>query len=419
MQALIKLVDAVAATGLLQASLDPDTLLAQARRRTGLDDLGEGFDDTGYRLLLEGCRDEARLHALGAIAASKDVQTMLCNRLRVVEEGNRRPQIAEQRIEEPLIITGLPRSGTTFLHRLLAQDPAHRSPATWEMLYPAPSPRKDSAGSDPRIARARRGIWWLHRLAPDFRRIHEVGPTLPEECIALMGHSFVSERFPAMYRIPGYEAWLDSRPLHAAYADHRRMLQHLQWRFPAPRWLLKAPAHLFALDALFATYPDAQVIQTHRDPARSVASWASFVTTLHGAFSHQVDPNEIGRNASQRWWSAVQRAMRERAGQRDKRFIDVDYNALVADPMGEIRSIYRQLDRPLTTVAQDAMGQFLLRGGRAQAGRHHYAADYFGLDPAQERRRFGAYIERFGIPNEPGERPALSAQERAGRRQAA
>ncbi|MEQ9736696.1 MAG: sulfotransferase, partial [Algiphilus sp.] len=419
MRLLVRLMDGLAAVGVLRPALDPDRLVARARRRTGLEDLGEGFDETGLRLLLEGCQEDAHLHALGALAARQDVLTMLCNRLRMVDERRRWPEIAEQRIQAPLFITGLPRSGTTFLHRLLAQDPQHRSPAAWELLYPSPPPRIETATTDRRIAKARRSIGWLHLLAPAFRHIHEVGPTLPEECIAAMGHCFVSERFPAMYRIPRYERWFDALSLDAAYADHRRMLQHLQWRHPAPHWLLKAPAHLFGLDAIFNTYPDAHIIQTHRDPARSLASWASFVTTLHGAFSHRVDPMEIGNNVSARWQHALERALQARAQRPGGGFIDVHYDALVADPMGTVRAIYRQLERPLSAEAEAAMQHFLRDESKEQAGRHHYAAGDFGLDPARERQRFAFYIHRFGVSEEPVPQRSRIGAVGTGRRRAA
>lgn len=420
MQALIQLLDAVAVRGLIRPGLDADALLDQARRRTRLEDFGEGFDEAGFRLLLDGCRDDARLHALGALAARRDVLMMLCNRLRVVDARKRSPGIGQQRIAPPLFITGLPRSGTTFLHRLLAQDPEHRTPATWEMLYPVPPPRTVMATVDRRIAQARRSIWWLHRLAPDFRRIHEVGATLPEECIALMGYSFVSERFPAMYRIPSYERWFDRQSLQGAYTDHQHMLQHLQWRLPASRWLLKAPAHLFALDALFDTYPDARVIQTHRDPARSIASWASFVTTLHGAFSNWVDPTEIGKSVSARWLDAMQRAMRQRKGPRGDHFVDVHYEALLADPLREVRSIYRQLDRPFTAAAEAAMRRFLHGGSsRGSSARHHYAAGDYGLDAVRVRHQFREYIACFGVADEPVERHVSHRRDKTDQRKAA
>ncbi len=395
-------------SGLYRTEFSSARLIAAAQRKTRLDDLGDGFSEDGFDRLLRSYESEARLHAIGRIAAHADTLTLLANRLRIVADRTRHPEIADQRLERPVFIVGLPRTGTTLLHRLLAQDPAHRVPRTWEILYPSPPPQRARAATDPRIGRAERGIRQLDRLAPQFQRIHAVGARLPEECIAILAHSFTSDRFVAMHRLPSYQAWLDRQDLRSAYADHRRFLQHLQWRHPGKRWLLKAPAHLLALEDLLEIYPDATIVQTHRDPVRVLASLASLIATLRGAFSDAVDPVEIGRDVAARWAEALRRSIAVRHGPYADRFVDVHYRELLGDPMAVVRRLYDRMETRLEPETERAMRRFLEENPQDRFGRHRYRLDSFGLDAAEERRRYGSYRAHFQVQDEddpePGER---------------
>ncbi|MCZ7620611.1 MAG: sulfotransferase [Myxococcota bacterium] len=387
-------------SGLYRPDFSPARLIRAAQRRTGLEEFGDGFSVEGLRRLLRSYETEARLHAVGRIAAHADTLALLSNRLRLVADRRRHPEIAEQAIERPVFIVGLPRTGTTLLHRLLAQDPAHRVPHTWEILHPSPPPQRARAATDARIARAARGIRQLDRLAPQFQRIHAVGARLPEECIAILAHSFASDRFVAMHRLPSYQAWLDQQDLRFAYADHRRFLQQLQWRHPGRRWLLKAPAHLLALDDLLAVYPDALIVQTHRDPVRILASLASLVATLRGAFSDDVDPVEIGRDVAVRWAEALRRSIAVRQNVSGDRFVDIQYRDLLRDPIAIVRLLYARMDTPLDAETERAMQRFLEANPQDRFGRHRYPLAPFGLDGDAERRRYARYRTHFQVPDE-------------------
>lgn len=354
----------------------------------------------GLHILLQDLQSEAKLHSVGSIAASRDALTLLHNRLRLVDDRKRHKEIAAQEVRRPLFIVGLPRTGTTLLHRLLAQDHGNRVPLTWEILHPSPPPRSSEQTSDPRIAQTQRELRRLEHLAPQFTRIHRVGAQLPEECIAIMGQSFASDRFPAMYRVPNYQAWFERHDLRAAYADHRRFLQQLQWHHPGRRWLLKAPAHLFALDALFATYPNAVIIQTHRDPVRVIASLASLITTLHSAFSDAEDPIETGQNVARRWSEALRRGIATRDGPNAGNFIDIHYRALIDDPLGVVRHIYSRLGEQLSAQTEARMRNFLAENPQNRFGRHRYTLSSFGLDRHAERERYRNYKARFDVPDE-------------------
>jgi hypothetical protein len=381
---------------------DEQALLDAARRQTRLDDFGDDGFQEPLRRILEGLEAEARLTPLGRVVAHHDLLGLLVNRLRLVEDRRRQPAIADERVRRPLFIVGLPRTGTTLLHHLIAQDPASRVAQAWEVMSPSPPPERGRYESDPRIADAARKLQWLDWLAPEFKTIHPLGARLAIECIAILSHSLRSSRFHTTYRLPSYQAWLRGQDLRPAYALHRRFLQHLQWRAPAERWVLKAPAHFHALDALFATYPDAVVVQTHRDPRTVLGSVASLTLILQQAFAEPLDLAEIGREVTDSWTAGLGRAMhfRREGGISAERFVDVRYRELVRDPVGTIRRIYRQLDLPFTPQAERRMRAHLAAYPQNKHGRHQYDLESFGLDGPSLDRRFRAYREFFAIEPE-------------------
>jgi hypothetical protein len=393
---------ALQGTGLARVSLDEARVLDAARRTTRLDDFGEEFSREPLRMVLQGLEAEARLTPLGRLVARQDVVGLLGTRLRLQEDRRRHPGIGDERVARPLFIVGLPRTGSTLLHHLLAQDPAGRTPQAWEVMCPSPPPDAASYATDPRIGRAARQLAWFDALAPDFKAIHPLGARLALECIAIMSPSFLSPRFHTTYRLPTYQAWLEGQDLGPAYRFHRRFLQQLQWRAPAARWVLKAPSHLFGLDTLLATYPDARIVQTHRDPLTVLASVASLTAVLQAAFADEVDVAEIGREVSRRWTDGLDRALRLRQSGRvaADRFFDVHYGDLVRDPLATVRRLYAHFDIPVTAVAEARMREFLAANPKDKHGPHRYARAAFGFEADDLGRRFKAYREHFGVPSE-------------------
>lgn len=386
-------------SGIPLVRLDETLILEDARRRARAEDFGdETFREPLHRLL-DSFEREANLSLIGRIAAREDTTRLLESRLRVVEDRRRHPEIAAEVIRRPLFVTGLPRTGTTLLHGLMAQDPGNRVPLHWECIYPSPPPERGRYTSDRRIARAERQVRWFLRLAPDMQRIHPIGARLPEECLVITSHSFLSFQFQTTHHVPSYQAWLEEHDLRASYAWHKRLLQHLQWRCTGERWVLKAPAHLFGLEALFATYPDAGVILTHRDPLEVAGSLASLTATLRSTFSDAVDPAEVGAEMTSRWARGMARALRARESGRaaPEQFFDVRYADLVRDPLGTVRRIYAHFDMRLTEAAEDRMRRFLTANPKDKHGRHRYSLGEFGLDPVAERARYRAYRERFAL----------------------
>ena len=389
--------------GIEPVSLEEDSLLEAACRATGLDDFGGDEFREPLRLILGGLQTEARLTLLGRLAARQDLLGLLTTRLRLAEDRKRYPGIAEQRIERPMFIIGLPRTGTTLLHHLISQDPASRAALTWEVMAPSPPPDDAGYETDPRIDRAERQLRWLDWLAPEFKTIHPLGARLAIECIAILSHSFLSSRFHTTYRLPSYQAWLKKQDMRPAYVYHRRFLEHLQSRTRNNRWVLKAPAHFYAMDSLFAIYPDALVVQTHRDPRTALGSVASLTVSLQSAFAEPLDLPEIGREVVQSWTEGLARALRVRqAGTIPaERFFDVRYHDLVSDPIATIREIYTHFGLPLTAEAELRMRQHLAGNPQHKHGRHAYDLKRFALDGPSLDQSFRSYREFFAIDPEP------------------
>lgn len=378
--------------GLLDGPFDAEDLIAAACRQTGLSSFGPSWSRDALQHLLNACREEAKLNALGRLALRQDIVRMLVNRLEIERDHATHPEITEAAVERPIFIVGLPRTGTTLLHNLLAQDPANRTPLTWEVMFPSPLSQASEAS---RTRRAQRNLDWLERLAPRFRAVHAVGAELPQECVAITSHAFLSDQFDTMFRVPSYQAWLELQDLSPAYAWHRRFLQHLQHRRSADRWVLKAPAHLWSLDALLAEYPDATIVQTHREPAEVLGSLASLTAQLRGVFSDHVDPGAIGSELAAYWARALDRAAKVRAARGPISFHDIPYSQLCEDPLRVIHSLYRLLDLPFSAEAESRMESFLKAHPREQHGRHRYELADFGLDATQEAARFSDYRAQF------------------------
>jgi hypothetical protein len=382
--------------------LDEKTLLDKAGEQTGLDDFGDDSFREGLRVLLRSYELDAELSFAGRICVRGDSVRLLKNRLRLVADRRRHPGIAAEVIRRPLFITGLPRSGTTFLHALLAQDPAHRAPQVWEVMYPSPPPERASYAANRRITTTARQLKWLDLLIPDFKTVHLIDARLPQECIAIISHDFRSYTFESMHTVPAYRAWHDRQDKRPEYEFHRHFLQHLQWRCPGQRWVLKAPSHLLALEGLLQVYPDACILLTHRDPLKVLASCASFTEVLRSGFSERVDKAALAREVRQRWEEGAGLAVkyRQAPGNLRQQLFDVHYSELLRDPMSMVRRIYTHFDLELTGAAETAMERFLLANPKNKGGVHRYSLEEFGLNPEEERRRFQFYLDFFGIEPE-------------------
>jgi hypothetical protein len=377
-------------------SLDAAALHRAAERRAGRS--GYGSWDFGEPLerLLKAYHDEAKLTTLGRVTVREYLVSLLDNLLRMEAERAASSEIERQRITAPVFIIGLPRTGTTHLHGLISEDPANRSPATWEVMYPA------AARTETGVARARAQtasrLGWADRLAPEFMRIHPIAADLPQECIAITAQVFMSIQFHTTHDVASYQDWFESAPQKLGFDFHHRFLQHLQAKSAGNRWVLKAPGHLFALAGLLERYPDARVIHTHRDPLRVMASMASHATVLRRAFSDDTDPKHIARDWADRWARALDTFLGVRDRAPAAQFLDVSFESIEHDAIGTVERVYDFLGWPLNLDARTAMQRFLAANPKNKHGVHSYTLEQFGLSRATEAARFRNYCERFAIP---------------------
>lgn len=383
-------------------SLREEDLLDTAARATGLDDWGDPWFREPLRVLLGALENEARLTVLGRILARAEIQRTLQNRLAIEATFRRHPEIGEQAIEAPVIITGLGRTGTTLLHDLLAQDPAVRVPRQWELMYPDPPPEAAAYTNDPRIERVRREIGVMGQVDPAFPAMHELAAELPTECIYILAHQFASHMFVGEFNVPSYAVWVMTADLIPAYAYHRRFLQLLQWRCRGARWVLKAPSHLSSLPTLFHIYPDARVVITHRDPLRVIASLANLMATLQRMRSDHVDYDNLVAGIAYGFAELVQSVMgqRQRGDVPDHRIIDVRYQDLIANPLATVAELYERWRIRFSADAEARVRERIRRPADDGASIHRYAVEDTGLVAAAQRERFASYLERYGIPAE-------------------
>lgn len=384
--------------GMSFVTFDEEDLCRRACAETGLEDFGEESFREPLRVLLEAYRTEARLTLIGKLAAWHDTLRLLTNRLRLFDDRKRFPAIGAETVRAPVFIVGLPRTGSTLLHNLFAQDPVNRVPRTWEVMLPSPPPDASRRGEDPRVEQTRVLLRRFEFLAPTFKVIHPMQADWPTECVGILSHTFVSSQFQSTYHIPSYQRWLTTGDLRGAYEFHRWFLQHLQWRSPGERWVLKAPSHLFALDAVLAVYPDARFIHTHRDPRTVIGSTASLDTVLRYAFSNTVDPHRIGREALDQWGVIIDRvlALREELVW-EHRFVDLRYDELVRTPIAAMETLYARLGWALSSMARQSMERYLSAYPKDRHGTHRYTLAQFGLKESEVQARFRRYCQRFGL----------------------
>jgi len=321
-----------------------------------------------------------------------DVLETLCARLQMERDRKLYPDISRQEIRQPVFILGLPRSGTSVLHRLLAADPRHRAPLMWEVRSPSPPTH---ASEKRRIQSAAQSCSLFNWLVPTFRYVHAVGAEVPQECVSLMTPTFLSDQFDAMYYVPSYRAWFFRQNLRPAYEYHLRFLQHLQFRRPACRWILKAPTHMFAIPALLSVYPDALFVQTHRTPVDSMASVSSLVTILRSAFSDAVNPITVCREAIDYWSDTMERFLPERDRLADNRICDIKYDEIRCDPIGTVRRIYDYFGWSLSGEAEQRMRALVASQAERQSN-HRYDLSQFGSSAEKVLHAFSPYCQRFG-----------------------
>ena len=367
-----------------------DDLHASASRITGLTDFGPDDYTDGLGVLLESYARDAGLTPRGEKAARALLRGALVARLLSEAGWQAHPAWAAVSAARPVFVTGLPRTGTTALHRLVVADPAHQGLELWLAEAPRPRPPRATWADDPVFQFVQAACARHHVEHPEFMAVHYIAADQVEECWQLLRQSMRSVSFECLAHLPGYSAWLRDQDWTDAYRRHRRNLQLIGLNDAGRRWVLKNPSHLFALDVLLAVYPDALVIQTHRAPRAAIASVCSLAAQASAGWSATFTGAVIGRDQLSLWASGLERFTAERARHDPARFCDVAYDDFVADPFGTVEAVYGYFGLPLSGAAADAMRRL---AGASRAGTespHRYALGEYGLTGEDVDERFAA-----------------------------
>jgi hypothetical protein len=371
--------------------LDWKAMHRAAIKMTGLEDFGDpGYRD-GLEQVLESAARDAKLHVIGQLTLRRVITTLLCNRLLLAETMKKRSELFPRPLVPPIIVLGFPRSGTTFLHRMLALDPAHHGIPFWELMRPIPNGKRD---------RRRRDAEWesrmRRRLAPELDRIHYTRVDTPEECMFLLGTSFVSLLFWVAAPVHGYVQWYLAQDRRRAYGEYHSLLQIIQSRNECrgKRFVLKSPVHSLSLDALIQTLPDAMLVQTHRDPVPVFLSVSSLFYAFHSVVTRAHDLPRLVDTALSIFEYAMESNLNARNRYPESVF-DVRYDHLVADPAGVVKEIYDHYDLPWTAEYETRLNEYIRDNPRGKYGRHRYCAADFGLREDALRERFSPYTGKF------------------------
>lgn len=380
-------------------AFQPDAIRAAAEKISGYADYGSDSYAAGLATLCHSMENEAALNQMGRFVLFRQVVAALAGRLTIVAWEKANPEAAKAPIEAPLIVLGLPRTGTTILYETLAAAPNSRAPLTWECRdYALAHDIADTTEEDPRLAKLGKQMQQVDRLMPGFSAIHKFGPYVPTECIGLTLLDMASEQFCAMAWLPTYREFLLHSDFRSPYSWHKRGLRYLQSTQPDKSWVLKTPMHTGYLDELLRAYPDADLIQTHRDPMRVIASVANLYRVSRGGWSDIPNSPERAADDAAYYAEFVQRGVAFRKDNPDQaaRFIDIPFKAFVEDPMAQIQKIYEYFGREFSAEASGAMQNYLTNRPREKYGKHVYSAEQFGFTKSKYDPVFAEYVEQYG-----------------------
>jgi len=383
-----------------EKSFDEARLLADARANTGLSDFGDDPFREPLGVLLRSLREEAPLNALGREMFRRRIGESLETRLKIQDWISRFPEILDEEIEAPIVVVGLMRTGTTMLHRILASDPRNHAAMWWETRFPAPDRDTNWREPDPRIAPAQAEVAAILAADPRQASIHPWDALAPDEEIMLLEHSFLSHVPEAFANLPSYRSWLDEQDWTPAYVYLRKLLQSLQWQkrqrgLVRERWVLKTPGHLGYIEPLFAVFPGARVIQTHRDPLETVPSAASMNHALWAIYSDEAGASEAGAQWQERLAWGTRRCMASRERHAEDRFADISFRDLMRDPVAEIERAYARFGIEMTAEAREAMTRWRTDHPRDKRPAHDYALADYGLTEEGIKAAFSEYRAKY------------------------
>ena len=380
--------------------LNVDSMLAAARKRTGLTDFGDEWFLQPLNVLVKSINEEANLTTAGYVVQRARTTSALSTRLRAEQLIGKHPEILDLELGRIILISGLQRTATTKLHRLIAADPGFRALSAWEALNPVPLPGDVPGDPKQRLREAQRAERTLAWLAPEFAAVHPVGHDAPEEDVFLLDLSFMSQSPEAMMHVPTYSAWLEHQDHTKSYEYLFTMLKVLQWQRPGRNWVLKTPNHLEHLDIALRVLPRTSIIQTHRDPKQAIASFCSMVAHGRGILSDRVDPREIAAHWVPKMRRMLERSIETRYSVNADACVDVSYYDLVRNPIDELRRIYRCAAMEFDDECERAATEALSVNIKDRHGTHAYSLGDFGLDADRIDRDFEFYTRVYRIPDE-------------------
>jgi len=387
---------------LRKVKLDPfkinaDNIIAKAKRKAGFTG-SIPKAERGLHKLVQSINKEGCPNPFGALAVKGLLERILYGRYKMEQEMAKNPWIEDQKIEQPVFIIGMPRTGTTILHAILHEDPAHRSPLAWECLLPYPAATPENFRDNAQLHTIEKEFGQLFKLVPDFRRKHYMEADSPQECLGITAFDFNSFQFSAQLYLPSYMDWFsDESDMLGTMRFHKRFLQYLQsGGVKGERWLLKSPVHLRRLPEIFEIYPDARIIMTHRGPADIVSSTASLISSVRTLYSDNEDPNVTGKEQAMLWSKYFDRFIESRKIlDREDQIIDLKFEDFVVDQVETIEKIYTRFGWELSDEAVNNFRNFLAENPREKHGKHKYSLDNFGLKEDEVNQQFSKYLEFY------------------------
>jgi len=379
-------------------SLDPLELVRKAQRDTGLHAFPQIDWRTPFEKLMFGYAREANLSLIGRVSAREITLSALKNLLALRAELDRHPAIRDVSLQRPLIVVSLSRSGSTFLHKLLACHPDARSPRLWELQAPAPAPSPDTSPSDPRILACRKKFERFFSRLPDFRKIHDLEPMEPDECIHIFRDAFMCKlSFAVANDVPTYQRWVDQADFAPVYQHYKNVLQCLCWNFPGKRLILKSPNHMVTLAQLLEVFPDAGIVMLHRDPRAASASRCSMAEAVRMLVTNEYSLEEIGQRWMSCWVPVLNTMLEIRTKFPNVRFLDIDYRGLVEDPVGKAREIFETFDFSFDRGVESTLRNWAAAHSQGRHGAHRYSLERYGLSSEMVLGALKPYLSAFHL----------------------
>ena len=376
--------------------LNPLEIINDAKHQTGLDNFGNPLFLTGFEMLIESINQEADLNDIGLEAQKYRLTGVLANLLRIEEAFIKNPEILTEEIKAPIIIVGLPRTGSTMTHRLLASDPNHTAMLWWEGRYPAMLEGELRGNPEDRMTMGKAEVEAVMQASPDALTIHPWDYKGADEEVLLLEHTFFSSVPESFMRLPSYSNWVESQDHIHAYTQLKKMLQYLQWQNPGrekKRWVLKSPHHLGFIDKLIQVFPNSKVIQTHRDPHKTVPSFCSMCANLFEPLTNSYDKNEIGHHWAYKLAKVLNHCMKV-SNSNEKSFLNLKFNKMIKDPILEMTEVYDFIGEDFTDQAENAMKAWK-EENKHEIGAHQYSLEEFGLESSFIDDHFKDYINQY------------------------